>query len=107
MWAASGSPVYLSGEDPRFCKRGIGQYPARLSGGFQSHTEIDLPDPFHQFSHGHTSITAFKSLLSLNTEDQFQVFQSHLKRMSRRKKKKDTGGAQGGDLGQRRNIDRM
>ena len=24
---------YLSGEDPRFYKRGIGQYPARLSGG--------------------------------------------------------------------------
>ena len=33
--------VYLSGEDPRFYKRGIGQYPARLSGGFQSPTEIN------------------------------------------------------------------
>ena len=32
---------YLSGEDPRFYKRGIGQYPARLSGGFQSPTEIN------------------------------------------------------------------
>ena len=98
---------FISVGKPPASKRGIDQYPARLSGGFQSHTEIDLPDPFHQFSHGHTSITAFKSLLSLNTEDQFQVFQSHLKRMSRRKKKKDTGGAQGGDLGKRRNIDRM
>ncbi len=35
------SYFYLSGEDPRFCKRGIGQYPARLSGGFQSPTEIN------------------------------------------------------------------
>ncbi len=35
------SIVYLSGEDPRFYKRGIGQYPARLSGGFQSPTEIN------------------------------------------------------------------
>ena len=26
---------------PRFYKRGIGQYPARLSGGFQSPTEIN------------------------------------------------------------------
>ena len=34
---------YLSGEDPRFYKRGIGQYPARLSGGFQSPTEINAP----------------------------------------------------------------
>ena len=33
--------IYLSGEDPRFYKRGIGQYPARLSGGFQSPTEIN------------------------------------------------------------------
>ena len=33
--------LYLSGEDPRFCKRGKGQYPARLSGGFQSPTEIN------------------------------------------------------------------
>ena len=33
--------IYLSGKDPRFCKRGIGQYPARLSGGFQSPTEIN------------------------------------------------------------------
>ena len=33
--------VYLSGEDPSFYKRGIGQYPARLSGGFQSPTEIN------------------------------------------------------------------
>ena len=33
--------LYLSGEDPRFNKRGIGQYPARLSGGFQSPTEIN------------------------------------------------------------------
>ena len=33
--------VDLSGEDPRFYKRGIGQYPARLSGGFQSPTEIN------------------------------------------------------------------
>ena len=31
---------YLSGEDPRFYKREIDQYPARLSGGFQSPTEI-------------------------------------------------------------------
>ena len=36
-----GTDIYLSGEDPRFCKRGIGQYPARLSGGFQSPTEIN------------------------------------------------------------------
>ena len=33
--------VYLSGEDPSFYKRGIGQYPARLSGGFQSPTAIN------------------------------------------------------------------
>ena len=33
--------IYLSGEDPRFYKRGIGQYSARLSGGFQSPTEIN------------------------------------------------------------------
>ena len=33
--------VYLSGEDTRFYKRGICQYPARLSGGFQSPTEIN------------------------------------------------------------------
>ena len=33
--------IYLSGEDPRFYKRGIGQYPARLSGGLQSPTEIN------------------------------------------------------------------
>ena len=32
---------YLSGEDPRFYKRRVKQYPARLSGGFQSHTEIN------------------------------------------------------------------
>ena len=31
---------YLSGEDPRFCKRRVKQYPAPLSGGFQSPTEI-------------------------------------------------------------------
>ena len=30
----------FSGEDSRFYKRGIDQYPARLSGGFQSPTEI-------------------------------------------------------------------
>ena len=36
---------YLSGEDPRFYKRGIGQYPARLSGGFQSPTEINASAP--------------------------------------------------------------
>ena len=35
--------IYLSGEDPRFYKRGIGQYPARLSGGLQSPTEINAP----------------------------------------------------------------
>ena len=36
---------YLSGEDPCFCfcKRGIDQYPARLSGGLQSPTEINAP----------------------------------------------------------------
>ena len=33
--------IYLSGEDPRFYKRGIDQYPARLSGGLQSPTEIN------------------------------------------------------------------
>ena len=35
--------IYLSGEDPRFYKRGIDQYPARLSGGLQSPTEINAP----------------------------------------------------------------
>ncbi len=34
------APFYLSGEDHRFYKRGIDQYPARLSSGFQSPTEI-------------------------------------------------------------------
>ena len=34
---------YLSGEDPRFYKRGINQYLARLSGGLQSPTEINAP----------------------------------------------------------------
>ena len=33
--------IDLSGEDPRFYKRGIDQYPARLSGGLQSPTEIN------------------------------------------------------------------
>ena len=33
--------IYLSGEDPRFYKRRVKQYPARLSGGFQSPTEIN------------------------------------------------------------------
>ena len=33
--------VYLSGEDPRFYKRRVKQYPARLSGGFQSPAEIN------------------------------------------------------------------
>ena len=32
---------YLSGKDSRFNKRGIDQYPARLSGGLQSPTEIN------------------------------------------------------------------
>ena len=36
--------VYLSGEDPRFYKRRVKQYPARLSGGFQSPTEINEKD---------------------------------------------------------------
>ena len=31
---------YLSGEDPRFYKRRVKQYPASLSGGLQSPTEI-------------------------------------------------------------------
>ena len=35
--------VYLSGEDPRFYKRRVKQYPARLSGGFQSPAEINAP----------------------------------------------------------------
>ena len=34
---------YLSGEDPRFYKRRVKQYPVRLSGGFQSPTEINAP----------------------------------------------------------------
>ena len=33
--------LYLSGEDPRFYKRWVNQYPARLSGGSQSPTEIN------------------------------------------------------------------
>ncbi len=33
--------VNLSGEDPRFCKRWVNQYPACLSGGSQSPTEIN------------------------------------------------------------------
>ena len=32
---------YLSGEDPRFYKRRVKQYPASLSGGLQSPTEIN------------------------------------------------------------------
>ena len=39
--SASILTFYLSGEDPRFYKRGIDQYPARLSGGLQSPTEIN------------------------------------------------------------------
>ena len=35
--------LYLSGEDPRFCKRWVNQYPACLSGGSQSPTEINAP----------------------------------------------------------------
>ena len=35
--------VYLSGEDPRFYKRRVKQYPASLSGGLQSPTEINAP----------------------------------------------------------------
>ena len=35
--------VYLSGEDPRFYKRRVKQYPASLSGEFQSPTEINAP----------------------------------------------------------------
>ena len=31
------------GKTSRFCKRGIDQYPARLSGGLQSPTEINAP----------------------------------------------------------------
>ena len=34
---------YLSGEDPRFYKRRVKQYPASLSGGLQSPTEINAP----------------------------------------------------------------
>ena len=33
---------YLSGEDPRFYKRRVKQYPASLSGGLQSPTEINF-----------------------------------------------------------------
>ena len=33
---------YLSGEDPRFYKRRVKQYPASLSGGLQSPTEIEI-----------------------------------------------------------------
>ena len=39
----SDSLFYLSGEDPRFCKRWVNQYPACLSGGSQSPTEINAP----------------------------------------------------------------
>ena len=39
----SAGGFYLSGEDPRFYKRRVKQYPARLSGGFQSPTEINAP----------------------------------------------------------------
>ena len=38
-----GGSFYLSGEDPRFYKRRVKQYPASLSGGFQSPTEINAP----------------------------------------------------------------
>ena len=38
-----GSLFYLSGEDPCFCKRWVNQYPACLSGGSQSPTEINAP----------------------------------------------------------------
>ena len=31
------------GEDPRFFKRWVNQYPARLSGGLQSPTKINAP----------------------------------------------------------------
>ena len=31
------------GKPPRFCKRWVYQYPARLSGGLQSPTEINAP----------------------------------------------------------------
>ena len=45
MTGVVGLIVYLSGEGPRFYKRGIGQYPACLSGGFQSPTEINASAP--------------------------------------------------------------
>ncbi len=48
-----------------------------VTAAYRTDTEINLPDCFHQFSHGHTSVTASKSLPSLNTEDHFQVFRSH------------------------------
>ena len=49
-----------------------------VTAAYRTDTEIDLPNRFHQFSHGHTSVTASKSLPSLNTEDHFQVFRSHV-----------------------------
>ena len=39
----SGMCFYLSGEDPRFYKRRVKQYPASLSGGLQAPTEINAP----------------------------------------------------------------
>ncbi len=38
-----GIVFYLSGEDPRFYKRRVKQYPASLSGGLQSPTETNAP----------------------------------------------------------------
>ena len=48
-----------------------------VTAAYRTDTEIDLPDRFHQFSHGHPNVTAPKPLTSLNTEDHFQVFRSH------------------------------
>ena len=54
--------IYLSGEDPRFYKRGIGQYPARLSGGLQSPTEINAPRGCAGIRFGRSQLTLTRIL---------------------------------------------
>ena len=41
---------------------------------FRADADIYFPDCLYQFSHGKTGISGLKTLMSLNGEDQFQVF---------------------------------
>ena len=41
---------------------------------FRADADIYFPDCFYQFSYGQTCISGTETLMSLNSEDQFQVF---------------------------------